>query len=73
MGKSYVDSFKMQFFVESIEFAAGDGVLFLLGAEVGGEQVAGVLGEMDQIDRGAALIVEFGDFFLELGGGLIGP
>ena len=52
---------------------AGDGVFFLLGAEVGGEQVAGgvgagVLGEVDQIDRRAALFVEFGDFFLKLGG-----
>ena len=54
---------------------AGDGVFFLLGAEVGGEQVAGgvgagVLGEVDQIDGRAALFVEFGDFFLELGGGV---
>ena len=35
---------------------AGDGGFFLLGAEVGGEQVAGgvgagVLGEVDEIDR----------------------
>ena len=61
---------------ESIEFAAGDGVFFLLGAEVGGKQVAGgvgagVLGEMDEIDGRAALFVEFGDFFLELGGGVL--
>ena len=53
----------------------GDGVFFLLGAEVGGEQVAGgvgagVLGEVDEIDGRAALFVEFGDFFLELGGGV---
>ena len=53
----------------------GDGVFFLLGAEVGGEQVAGgagagVLGEVDQIDGRAPLFVEFGDFFLELGGGV---
>jgi hypothetical protein len=27
---------------------------------------AGVLGEMDEIDRRAALLVELGDFFLEL-------
>ena len=50
-------------------------MFFLLGAEVGGEQVAGgvgagVLGEVDQIDGRAALFVEFGDFFLELGGGV---
>ena len=50
-------------------------MFFLLGAEVGGEQVAGgvgagVLGEMDQIDGRAALFVELGDFFLELGGGV---
>jgi hypothetical protein len=50
-------------------------VFLLLGAEVGGEQVAGgvgagVLGEVDQIDGRAALFVEFGDFFLELGGGV---
>ena len=50
---------------------AGDGVFFLLGAEVGGEQVAGgvgagVLGEVDEIDGRAAGFVEFGDFFLEL-------
>ena len=55
---------------------AGDGVIFLLGAEVGGEQVAGcvgagVLGEVDEIDGRAALFVEFGDFVLELGGGVI--
>ena len=54
---------------------AGDGVFFLLGAEVGGEQVAGVigagvLGEVDEIDGRAALFVELGDFFLELGGGV---
>ena len=53
----------------------GDGLFFLLGAEVGGEQVAcgvdaGVLGEVDQINGRAALFVEFGDFFLELGGGV---
>ena len=53
----------------------GAGALFLLGAEVGGEQVAGgvgagVLGEVDEIDGRAALFVEFGDFFLELGGGV---
>jgi hypothetical protein len=50
-------------------------VFFLLGAEVGGEQVAGgvgagVLGEVDEIDGRAALFDEFGDFFLELGGGV---
>ena len=38
----------------------GDGVFFLLGAEVGGEQVAGgvgagVMGEVDEIDGRAAL------------------
>ena len=54
---------------------AGDGVFFLLGAAVGGEQVAGgvgagVLGEVDEIDGRAALFVELGDFFLELGGGV---
>jgi hypothetical protein len=54
---------------------ACDGVFFLLGAEVGGEQVAGgvgagVLGEVDEIDGRAALFVELGDFFLELGGGV---
>ena len=54
---------------------AGDGVFSLLGAEVGGEQVAGgigagVLDEADEIDGGAALFVELGDFFLELGGGV---
>ena len=56
---------------------AGDGVFFLLGAEVGGKQVAGgvgagVLGEMDEIDWRAALFVELGDLFLELGGGVNG-
>jgi hypothetical protein len=50
-------------------------VFFLLGAEVGGEQVAGgagagVLGEVDEINGRAALVVEIGDFFLELGGGV---
>ncbi len=55
--------------------SAGDGVFFLLGTEVGGEQVAGgvgagVLGEVDEINGRAALFVEFGDFFLELGGGV---
>jgi hypothetical protein len=60
---------------ESIEFAAGDGGFFLLGAEVSGEQVAGgvgagVLGEVDEVNGRAALFVEFGDFFLELGGGV---
>ena len=50
-------------------------MFFLLGAKVGGEQVAGgvdagVLGEVDQIDGRAALVVELGDFFLELGGGV---
>jgi hypothetical protein len=44
-------------------------VFFLLGAEVGGEQVAGgvgagVLGEVDEANGRAALFVEFGDFFL---------
>ena len=48
-------------------------MFFLLGAEVGGEQVAGgvgagVLGEVDEVNGRAALFVEFGDFFLELGG-----
>ena len=52
-----------------------DGVFFLFGAEVGGEQVAGgigagVLGEVDEVNGRAALFVEFGDFFLELGGGV---
>jgi hypothetical protein len=47
----------------------GDGVLFLLGAEVGREQVAGgvgagVLGEVDQIDGRAALFVDLGDEIL---------
>ena len=50
-------------------------MFFLLGAEVGGEQVAGgvgagVLGEVDEIDGSAALFVDLGDFFLELGGGV---
>jgi len=54
---------------------AGDGGFFLLGAAVGGEQVAGgvgagVLGEVDEVNGRAALFVEFGDFFLELGGGV---
>ena len=31
---------------------------------------AGVLGEVDQIDRRVALFVELGDFFLELGDGV---
>ena len=31
---------------------------------------AGVLGEVDEVNGGAALFVEFGDFFLELGGGV---
>ncbi len=48
---------------------------FLLGAEVGGELVAGgvgagVLGEVHEIDGRATLFVELGDFFLELGGGV---
>ena len=51
-------------------------MFFLLGAEDGGEQVAGgigagVLREVDQIDGRAALFVEFGNFFLELGGGVL--
>jgi hypothetical protein len=33
---------------DSIEFAVGDGVFFLLGAEVGGEQVAGGIGQSCQ-------------------------
>ena len=50
-------------------------MFFLLGAEVGGKQVAGgvgagVLGEVDEINGRAALFVELGDFFLELGGGV---
>ena len=54
---------------------AANGVFFLLGAEVGGEQVAGgvgagILGEVDEINGRAALFVELGDFFLELGGGV---
>jgi len=60
---------------EGFVFAAGDGGFFLLGAEVGGKQIAGgvgagVLGEVDEIDGRAALFVELGDFFLELGGGV---
>ena len=50
-------------------------MFFVLRAEVGGEQVAGsvgagVLSEVDQIEGRAALFVELGDFFLELGGGV---
>ncbi len=50
-------------------------MLFLLGADVSGEQVAGgvgagVLGEVDEINGRVALLVEFGDFFPELGGGV---
>ena len=50
-------------------------MFFLLGAEVGGEQVAGgvgagVLGEVDEVNGRAALFVELGDFFLKLGGGV---
>ena len=50
-------------------------MFFLLGAEVGGEQVAGgvsagVLGEVDEIDGRAALFIELRDFFLELGRGV---
>jgi len=54
---------------------AGDGGFFLLGAAVGGKQVAGgvgagVLGEVDEVNGRATLFVELGDFFLELGGGV---
>ena len=50
---------------------AGDGVFFLFGGEqIAGGIGAGVLGEVDEIDGRAALFVEFGDFFLELGGGV---
>ena len=45
------------------------------GAEIGvvegaGGVGAGVLGEVDEIDGRAALFVELGNFFLELGGGV---
>ena len=45
------------------------------GAEIGvvegaGDGGAGVLGEVDEVNRGAALFVELGDFFLELSGGI---
>ena len=54
---------------------AGDRGLFLLGAEVGRKQVAGgvgagVLGEVNEVNRRAARLVELGDFFLKLGGGV---
>jgi hypothetical protein len=44
-----------------------NGIFFGINLAVG--VGAGVLGEMDEIDRRAALLDELGDFFLELGGG----
>ena len=49
---------------------AGDGGLFLLAAKVGGKQVASgvgarVLGEVNQIDRRALGLHQFGDLVLE--------
>ena len=70
-----MDSLRYVILRRETKLHACDGVFFLLGAEVGGEEVAGgvgagVLGEVDEIDRRAALFVELGDFFLKLGGGV---